>query len=108
MAIFHVGLINSPLAGLGWCLAPLGLSVHALGVLGEPLTHLCLQECESIASECDSSALHYEISSSDTRCSSCKLVVLVTLGGCHLLDGLVACGSIEACKKIMQDSREVL
>jgi hypothetical protein len=47
-------------AGLGWCLAPLGLSVHALRVLGEPLTHLCLQECESIASECDSSALHRE------------------------------------------------
>jgi hypothetical protein len=54
---FVEGLINSPLAGLGWCLAPLGLSVHALGVLGEPLTHLCLQECESIASECDSSAI---------------------------------------------------
>jgi hypothetical protein len=29
----------------------MGLSVHALGVLGEPLTLLCLQECESIASE---------------------------------------------------------
>jgi hypothetical protein len=108
MAIFHVGLINSPLVGLGWCLEPLGLSVHALGVLGEPLTHLCLQECESIASECDSSALHCEIASSDTRCSSCKLVVLVTLGCCHLLDVLVACGSIEACKKIVQDSREAL
>jgi hypothetical protein len=108
MAIFHVGLINSPLASLGWCSAPLGLSVHALGVLGESLTHLCLQKCESIASECDSSALHCEIALSDTRCSSCKLVVLVTLGGCHLLDGLVACGSIETCKKIVQDSSEAL
>jgi hypothetical protein len=78
------------MAGLGRCLAPIGLSVHALGVLGEPLTHLCLQECESIASECDSSALHHEIASSGTRCSCCKPVVLVTLGGCHLLDGLVA------------------
>jgi hypothetical protein len=57
---FVWGLINSPLAGLGCCLAPLGLSVHTLGVLGEPLTHLCLQECESIASECDFSALHRE------------------------------------------------
>jgi hypothetical protein len=94
--------------GLGWCLALLGLSVHALGVLGEPLTHLCLQEYESIASECDSSALHCDIASSGTRCSCCKPVVLVTLGGCHLLDGLVACGSVEACKKIVRGSEEAL
>jgi hypothetical protein len=105
---FMWGLINSPLASLGWCLAPLGLSVHALGVLGEPLTHLCLQECESIASECDSSALHHEIASSDTRCSSYNPVVLVTLGGCHLLDDLVACGSIEARKKIVRGFGEAL
>jgi hypothetical protein len=38
----------------------------------------------------DSSVLHCEIASSGTRCSSCKPVVIVTLGGCHLLDGLVA------------------
>jgi hypothetical protein len=63
--------------------------VACVGVLGCPLTHLCLQECKSIVSECDSSALHCEIASSGTRCSSCKLVVLVTLGGCHLLDELV-------------------
>jgi hypothetical protein len=31
-------------------------------------------------------------------------VVLVTLGGCHLLDGLVACGSVEAHKKIVRGS----
>ena len=42
-----------------------------------------------------SSALHCEIASSGTRCSSCKPVVLVTLGGCHLLDGLVVV-SVEA------------
>jgi hypothetical protein len=46
----------------------------------------------------DSSALHCEIASSDTRCSICKPVVLVTLGGCHLLDGLVVV-SIEARKE---------
>ena len=46
----------------------------------------------------DSSVLHCEITSSGTRCSSCKPVVLVTLGGCHLLDGLVVV-SIEACKE---------
>ena len=28
-------------------------------------------------------------------------MVLVTLGGCHLLDGLVACDSIEAREKIV-------
>jgi len=31
--------------------APWGLSVHAWIVLGSLLTHLCLQECESIVSE---------------------------------------------------------
>ena len=41
--------------------------VACVGVLGCPLTHLCLQECESIVSECDSSALHCEIASSGTR-----------------------------------------
>ena len=32
--------------------------------------------------------------------------VLVTLGGCHLLDGLVARDSVEARKKIVRCSRE--
>jgi hypothetical protein len=31
-----------------------------------------------------------------SRCLCCKEVVLVTLGGCHLLGSLVACGSAEA------------
>ena len=44
----------------------------------------------------DSSVLHCEIASSGTRCSSCKPVVLVTLGGCHLLDGLVVV-FVESC-----------
>jgi len=46
--------------------------------------------------------LHREVA----RCSCCKLVVLVTLGGCHLLDGLVACDSVEARKEIMRCSGE--
>ena len=33
--------------------------------------------------------LHCEVASCGTRWSSCKPVVLVTLGGCHLLEGLV-------------------
>jgi hypothetical protein len=49
--------------------------------------------------------LHHEAASSGTRWSCCKPVVLVTLGGCHLLDGLVACDSIEACEKIVWCSR---
>jgi hypothetical protein len=31
-------------------------------------------------------------------------VVLVTLRGCHLLDGLVACDSVEARKKLVRCS----
>jgi hypothetical protein len=48
------------------------------------------------------------IASSGTRCSSCKLMVLVTLRGCHLLDGLVACDSVEARKKIVRGSEKDL
>jgi len=33
-------------------------------------------------------------------------VVLITLVGCHLLDGLVACDSVEAHKEIVRCSRE--
>ena len=49
--------------------------------------------------------LHCEVASSVTRCSSYKPVVLVTLGGCHLLDGLVVV-SIEARKKLVRRSGE--
>jgi hypothetical protein len=52
--------------------------------------------------------LYREVASSGTRCSCCKPVVLVTLGGCHLLDSLMACGSVEARKKIVRGSREAL
>jgi hypothetical protein len=52
--------------------------------------------------------LHHEVASSGTRCSCCKPVVLVTLRGFHLLDGLVACGSVEARKKILRGSEEAL
>ena len=33
-------------------------------------------------------------------------MMLVTLGGCHLLDGLVACDSVEAREKIVWCSGE--
>ena len=51
--------------------------------------------------------LHHEVASSGTRWTSCKPVVLVTLGGCHLLDGLVVV-SVEARKKLVRCSGEVL
>ena len=35
-------------------------------------------------------------------------MVLVTLGGCHLLDGLVAMVSVEARVKLVRGSGEVL
>jgi hypothetical protein len=52
--------------------------------------------------------LYCEVASSGTRCSCYKPVVLVTLGGCHLLDGLMACGSVEGHKKIVRGSGEDL
>ena len=76
-------------------------------MLGCLLTHLCLQECDWIVSEYDSSALYRVVASSGTRCSSGKPVVLVTLGGCHLLDSLVVV-SVEARKKLMRRSGEEL
>jgi hypothetical protein len=50
--------------------------------------------------------LHHEVASSDIRWSSCKPVVRVTLGGCHLLDGLVVYDCVEAREKIVRSSRE--
>jgi hypothetical protein len=61
------GLINSPLASLGLVAEHTRALVAYVVVLGCPLTHLCLQECDLIASECDSSALHREVASSGTR-----------------------------------------
>ena len=51
--------------------------------------------------------LHHEVASSGTRWSCCKPVVLVSLGGCHLLDGLVVV-SVKAHKKLVRCSKEVL
>jgi hypothetical protein len=46
--------------------------------------------------------------SSGTRWSSCKLVMLVTLGYCHLIDGLEVVVFVEACKKVVQDLGKAL
>jgi hypothetical protein len=91
--------VGRPWAG-SW--APLSLSGFCAGVLGSRLTHLCLIVIIRSSEWVISSALRREVASSGTRWLSCKPVVLVTLGGCHLLDGLVACDSIEAREKIVR------
>jgi hypothetical protein len=77
-------------------------------MLGSPLTHSCLIVFIGSSERAILVRLYCEIALSGTRCSCCKPVVLVTLGGCHLLDGLVACGSVEARKKIVRGSGEAL
>ena len=49
--------------------------------------------------------LYREVASSGTRWSSCKSMVFVTLGGCHLLDGLVVV-FVETRKKLVRCSGE--
>jgi hypothetical protein len=66
-ALFDLGAKIEVVLGLGCSSALSRLSVHAWGVLGESLTHLSLQECESIASEVILVRLHCEVASSDTR-----------------------------------------
>ena len=78
-----------------------------VGMLGSPLTHICLIVIIRLCERAILAQLHHEVASSGTRRSSCKPVVLVTLGGCHLLDGLVVV-SVEACKKLVWCSREEL
>ena len=67
-------------------------------MLGSPLTHIRLIVIIQFSVSAILVQLHREVISSGTRWSSCKVVVLVTLGGCHLLDDLVVV-SIEARKK---------
>ena len=70
-------------------------------VLGSPLTHICLIVIIRLCERAILVQLHHEVASSGTRWSSCKPVVLVTLGACHLLNSLVACDSVEAHEKIV-------
>jgi hypothetical protein len=77
-------------------------------VLASPLTHSCLIVFIRSSERAIVVRCIMRIASSGTRCLSCKPVVLVTLEGFHLLDGLVACDSIEARKKIVRGSGEDL
>ena len=76
-----------------------------VGVLRSPLTHIRLIVIIRLSVSVILVRLHHEVALSGTRGLCCQPVVLITFGGCHLLDGLVACDSIEACEKIMRCSR---
>jgi hypothetical protein len=95
-------------AGLGHFAEHTIALVAYVVVLGSPLTHSCLIVFIWSSEWAILVRLYREIASSGTRCSSCKPMVLVTLGSCHLLDDLVACGSVEARKKIVRGSGEPL
>jgi hypothetical protein len=58
---------------------PVGQEGHRHPYGGAPPSKSLLQECDPIASECDSSALHREVVSSGTRWPSCKLMDLLLL-----------------------------
>ena len=73
--------------------------VACVVVLGSPPSHIYLIVIIRLCERAILVRLHREVASSGTRWSSCKPMVLVTLGGCHLLDGLVVV-SIEACNAL--------
>jgi hypothetical protein len=95
-------------ASLGWCLAPKGTLCPCLRVFRSPLSHLSLIVFIGSSERAILVRCTIRIVSSGTRCLSYKLVVFVTLGGCHLLDGLVARDSVEARRKIVRGSGEDL
>ena len=76
-------------------------------MLGSPPSHIYLIVIIRLCERAILVRLHHEVASSGTRWSSCKPVVLVTLGGCHLLVGLVVV-SAEARKKLVWRSGEKL
>jgi hypothetical protein len=98
-ALFGLGAINRGGARAWLRLSTLGMCCPYVCLVSETSNSLVLaRSANPLWVSDDSSALYCEIASSGTRWSSCKPVVLVTLGGCHLLDGLVMV-SIEACKE---------
>jgi hypothetical protein len=71
-------------------LSTLGMCCPCVCLVWEPSNSLVLAR---VGSDCEWVILvwlYCEITSSGTRCLSCKPVMLATLGGCHLLDGFVA------------------
>ena len=92
---------------MAWAEHLRGTLCPCLRVLGSPPSHIWLIVIIRLCERAILVRLHREVASSGTRWSCCKPVVLVTLGGCHLLDGLVVV-SVEARKKLVRRSGEVL
>jgi hypothetical protein len=88
-ALFGLGAINRGGAWAWLRLSTLGMCCPYVCLVWEAFNSLVLVRSVNSLRVSDSSVLHYEIASSGTRWSSCKPVVLIILGGCHLLDGLV-------------------
>jgi hypothetical protein len=98
-ALFGLGDINRGGARAWLRLSTLGMCCPCVYLVSETSNSLVLtRSVNPLRVSDDSNALHCEIASSGTRWSSCKPVVFVTLGGCHLLDGLVVV-SVEARKE---------
>ena len=76
-------------------------------MLGSPPSHIYLIVIIRLCERAILVRLHHEVALCGTRWLSCKPVVLVTLGGCHLLDSLVVV-SVEARKKLVRCSGEVI
>jgi hypothetical protein len=97
-ALFGLEAINRGGAQAWVRLSTLGMCCPCVCLVWESSNSLVLARSANPLRVCDSSALHHEVALSGTRWSSCKLVVLVTLGDCHLLDVLVVV-SVEARKE---------
>jgi hypothetical protein len=97
-ALFGLGAINRGRARAWLRLSTLMMCCPCVCLIWEVSNSLVLARSVNPLRGSDSSALHSEVASSGTRWSSYEPVVLVTLGGCHLLDGLVVV-SIEARKE---------
>ena len=93
------------MVGLGLVAKHTRALVACVVVLGSPPSHIYLIVIIRLCERAILVRLHREVASSGTRWSSCKLMVLVTLRGCHLLDGLVVV-SVEARKKLVLSPRE--
>ena len=92
------------MVGLGPAAEHTRALVACVVVLGSPPSHIYLIVIIQLCERAILVRLHREVASSGARCLSCKPVVL-TLGGCHLLDGLVVI-SVEVYKKLVRCSGE--
>jgi hypothetical protein len=105
MVRFGLGAINRGGARAWLRLSTMGMCCPCVCLVWEASNSLVLVRSANPLRVSDSSVLHFEIASGGTRWLSYKTVVLVTIGGCHILDGLVVV-SVEARKKLVRCFRE--